>query len=192
MKFLLMLMMLSLPAMAQRELWRWVSPDAGEQAKIRVIHAAAADSKGNAALVLGELRFTSEWPYADQGRFRILWLSSKGAVLHDETFDVEGITSAATMLSTNSTPWSIVSISGASCVITDGRKLYTATLKGKSQQVTVTEIANGEEIFPAGIVSTFKGWFQMKIGQKGAFNGGGGEYPFTSPDEISLWAPGPP
>lgn len=185
MKTLLVMMMLTLHAAAQRELWKW-EPTASvpEDFHATAIHAAAAEPKGSAAVVIGEV--FRETGGVNQQRFRLLWISSKGGVVHeavvpqpDEEIEV--------ILAGTPTAWRILALSATGWAITDGKVVWTAALKGKAKTSAQGPLAAGTDAFEAGSLPVFEGWFQRKTTQVGAYIAEGiGERPMLALDSLSL------
>jgi hypothetical protein len=189
MRTLILLFVLCLPAMAQRKLWTWTAPYASDAEQIASIHASAADAKGNAALVVGEFKFTGEFPWTKGCRFRLLWISATGVVLNEKVIELP--TTASQVMTGDEKfdfTWKIIAVSSRACVVTDGRTIYTSMASGKTVTSKETAVPAGEFVFPASSPEAFAGWFQQKTGSAGAFI-----YPqentgfWRTPAEISLW-----
>lgn len=190
MRILLCMILLCLPAMAQRRLWTWTSPAAADAELVSVIHCAATDSKGNTALVLGEFKFDWESPtLCKETKFRLLWISSTGLVLHEEVRPIESRFAPAMVAAVpGPNPWSVIVVNAGTWAVTDSRTIFTCTIKGKSKVARTTQAEDGQVAFPANATSTFAGWFQHLPGPTGSFWFGSETYNYSTTTELSLWS----
>lgn len=184
---LIFMVALCLPATAQRELWRWKTPNGADPAIVSAIHAISSDAKGNTAVVIGECTPLDDFPWTKDCRFRLVWISSAGKKLHEETVDV-GVRSGANMVTPGS--WSVINVSAASWIVTDGETIYMCRIKGKAVSTSKKVLGEDNIAFAANPGQSFNGWFEQKVGRRGSFNTPWQQpAPFATPDEISLWVP---
>jgi hypothetical protein len=168
MKTILLLLALSiLPVHAQRKLWTVPAPADADQLFGRCFQASAVDAVGNAAVIIGEAgRYEpSEHFFAEPTlkRIRLMWISSRGVVLHDETVDASSEQAASLLGAEKLTvPWSILAITANKWAVTNGWTLWTGTLKGKTPTVIRKDLPYGTDIAPAGALPPFAGWFERE------------------------------
>lgn len=161
MKVLLFMMVLSLPAMGQRRLWTWTAPALAGDWHGTGILAAASDSSGATAAVLGEYEHTGN--AATVRRVRLLWISAKGTVLHESTGPTvlgKEYLLGAEPVAESGEPWKILFVGAAACVITDGERLFIGSAKGKAVTMIEKMPEDGGKPIAAGWTPAFQGWMQ--------------------------------
>lgn len=187
MRIIYILMLLCLPAMAQRKLWTWTSPHADEEGFSGVVHASATDAKGYTALIIGEMKRL--WPEPIEfTRYRLLWISPAGSILHEELVDRPGQQDHEVLNLQPSEPWSILVVSQSLFAVTDSRNVWMVSLKGKAKTRRMTVVPDDEVAVPASSLPVFNGWLQMKGGGGCMIYLGGKEGCFFHATAVSLWA----
>lgn len=186
MRTLLLLLVLCLPATAQRKLWTWNSPLEGEPNYMGAIHALATDAKGFSVLVIGEGIFP-DWSQPATVHYRFLWISPAGAVLHEERIEKAGERYRQVGMMYGTSEWSVILCSSSACAITDGKQIWAITKKGKTKVRKLSKVTEGETAFSLNSFGAFPGWLQRRT-IDGAEVFGGQELRISIPLSVSLWA----
>ena len=181
---ILILAALTVTATAQRKLWTWESPLKDDPEYYGNLNAAAADSKGYSALVIGETAGGGDPSPICQQRF--LWVSPKGAVLHEEVIERPNEYFWLAMDSLDRCK--VLHVSAKAVAVTDGQNIWTVSVRGKKRQRTVTENSHLTGAFPTGNPVSFAGWFQQEGSGHKAMITGFGEIYYQTPKTISLWS----
>lgn len=185
MRTLIVMFMLTLHAMGQRELWRWEPvATAPEDFHATAIHCAAADTSGGAAVVIGEI--FRETGGVNQQRYRLLWISNKGQIVHEVNL-ARPQEELAALLAAKPTPWKVMAISSTAWAVTDGKVVWSAAVKGKKKTDAELPMADGVDVFEAGSLPAFEGWFERSTTQVGAYIApDGAEVRMLSLDRLAL------
>jgi hypothetical protein len=187
MKALLLLMVLCLPAMGQRKLWTWNSPLEAEPNYMGAIHALATDAKGFSVLVIGEGVFP-DWSQPATVHYRLLWVGPTGVILHEERIEKAGERYRQVGMMYGVSEWSVLLSSSSACAVTDGKQVWSITMKGRSKERRVTEVAEGETAFSLNSFGAFPGWMQRRSRDGAEVDSTGQVYRSSIPLEISLWS----
>lgn len=178
---------LCLPATAQRKVWTWTNPVPDSDLQVLTgVHAAVADASGAAAAILGEAFVNND--NVEVYRYRLVWLSPRGSVTHQVMIPATS-EDIDTLLKLTDSPWRVLAIDRGAWVVTNGKKIWSAKLNGRTVEARERDVPADTDHFPAGAIGSSQGWFERKTEQLGTYiTQAGIEVPVLTLDELSLWS----
>lgn len=143
MKPLLLCLLLTLPAAAQRKLWTWTPPNQDADVSHTVLAYSALPS-GAAALIYAEVDFSP--PERGAFAYRAVLISPKGIALQSAVLTPPAGYDSALNFNPNLHPkWLVVGTSKTDATLTDGEQVIRFSLKGKVAAIAAQTVGPIDE-----------------------------------------------
>jgi hypothetical protein len=186
-KAILLMLALCLPATAQSKVWTWTNPVPDSDLEVPTgVHAAVAHASGAAATILGEAFVNNH--DVEVYRYRLIWLSPRGSVIHQVMIPAT-VDDIDTLLNLTDSPWRVLAVDRGAWVVTNGKKIWSAKLNGRTVEARERDVPADTDLFPAGAIGSSQGWFERKTKQLGTYvTQAGIEVPVLTLGELSLWS----